>query len=56
MSFEQLHTLKKLFEEGFIDETEYASRKRQIVDNLTRTSLLNATTDSPSIGSTTGIY
>jgi len=42
MSFEALHNLKKLFQEGFIDEQEFAFRKRQIIDTLTHTSLIAA--------------
>ncbi len=49
MSFEALHNLKKLFEEGFIDEQEFSQRKRQIIDTLTNTSLVAAEPENPNI-------
>jgi hypothetical protein len=46
-----LKTLKQLFDEGFIDTQEFEERKRQIIDNLTRTSLpttnQNSTANEP---------
>jgi len=37
---ERLETLKLLFEKGFISPSEYDERRRQIVDDITKTTLL----------------
>jgi len=47
--FEALHNLKKLLEQGFIDEQEFTQRKRQLIDTLTNTSLNAAEPENPNI-------
>jgi len=40
VGMERLETLKLLFEKGFISPSEYDERRRQIVDDITKTTLL----------------
>jgi len=39
VTYTKLQNLKSLYEEGFITETEYTSRKSQLIDQLTGTSM-----------------